>query len=90
MYSDMSMRMMFRSSSKRASARVLASSVLPTPSRSQEDEGTDRTVRVFDAGTGADDGVADDADGFVLTDDAFMERFVEVEQFFPVRRSSSW
>ena len=51
--------------------------------RAEEDEGTNRTVRVFDTGTGTDDGIADDADGIVLADDPFMQRFVEVQEFFP-------
>ena len=46
-------------------------------------------VRVLDTSTGADDGVADDADGIVLADDPFMQRFVEVQEF-SVRLSSSW
>ena len=40
--------------------------------RAEEDEGTNRTVRVFDTGTGTDNGIADDADGIVLADDPFM------------------
>ena len=51
--------------------------------RAEEDEGTNRTVRVLDARTGADDGVAHDLDSLVLADDTFMQCFVEVEEFFP-------
>ena len=51
--------------------------------RSEEDERADRTIGVLDTGTGTDDGIADDADGFILADDTLMEGIVEVKQFFP-------
>jgi len=64
-YSDMSMRTMACSSSKRNSASARASSVLPTPSG--RGRGTSRwAVRVREAGTTAADGVGHRRDGLVL------------------------
>jgi len=45
---------------ERAAARVLASSVLPTPVGPRRDERADGTPRVLDAGAGPDDGVGDE------------------------------
>lgn len=47
----------------------------------EEDERADGAARVADAGAGADDGVGDKLDGFVLADDALAQDLVEAQQF---------
>ena len=51
--------------------------------RAEEDERADRAVRIFYARAGADDRIADDLYRFILTDDPFMKRIVQVEKLFP-------
>ena len=80
MYSLMSIRTMFFSSSNSACASALASSVLPTPVGPRNRKRAERTVRVLDARTGAQDGLAHALDGFVLPDDALMQRVLQVQQ----------
>ncbi len=54
---------------------------LADTSGAQEDERADRTLGVVEAGTAAAHCVGDGCDGFVLTHDAAVELFFEVEQF---------
>ena len=71
-YSPMSMRIMARSSSKRTSARALASSVLPTPvgPRNRNDP-MGRLGR--ETGAAAPDGVGDRLHGVVLADHTLVQ-----------------
>ena len=46
----------------------------------QEDEAADGPLGILDAGPGADDRVGDEADGFVLADHPFVQRFVQGQQ----------
>jgi hypothetical protein len=48
---------------------------------SEEEEAADGAVGVVEAGAGALNGFGDNADGFVLTDNAEMEVLFEVEEF---------
>ena len=50
--------------------------------RSEEQEGTKRTVGVLDAGTGAENGLGNLAHGFVLADDPLMQRVFQVQKLF--------
>ena len=75
---------MLSSVSNSASARALASSVLPTPVGPEEDERADRAARVLDAGAGADDRVGDELHGLVLADDALVQDLVEAQQLLPL------
>ena len=50
--------------------------------RAQEDEGTDRPSRVFQAGAGSYDRVGHGFHCLVLTDDALVQRFVDLEELF--------
>ena len=50
--------------------------------RTKEEERADRPVRVLDAGTAAQDGLADLFDRLILTDDALVERIIQMQQFF--------
>ncbi len=52
----------------------------------KEDKGTNRTVGVFDARTGTQNGFADGFDRFVLTDYAFMEHIFQMNELFPLAR----
>ena len=49
----------------------------------QEDEGTDRTVGILDAGPGADHRVRHCFHRFILADDMFMQGFFQMDQLFP-------
>jgi len=69
---------MLSSESKSVSARVFASS---DSGRSEEDERTDRTLRILDARPGANDCVGDQLDGFVLADHALVQDLVEFQEF---------
>ena len=71
------------SSPKRNSARVRASSVLPTPGRAQEDERAGRAVRVFQTGARAPDGPGHGLHRLVLAHDALVQRLFHPQQ--PVR-----
>ena len=46
----------------------------------KEQEAAQRTVRILDARTGAQDGFAHALDGFILPDDALMQRVLKVKQ----------
>ena len=50
----------------------------------EEEEGTDRAVRVRDTGTGADDRFGDLLDRLVLADDPLVEDFIQVEELLPL------
>ena len=80
MYSDISIRISAFSSPNIASASALLSSVLPTPVRAEEQERTDRALRVTQADTAAADGLGNRGDGFALADDALVQRILEVQQ----------
>src|SRR3954468_16599608 len=79
-YSLMSRRTMFSSESNRVRARVLASSVFPTPAGPRRMNEPMGRAGVADAGAVADDGVADELDGLVLADDALAQDVVEAQQ----------
>jgi hypothetical protein len=68
MYSDMSRRIIARSSSNKNSANARAVSVLPTPVGPKEDERADRAIRILQAGAGASDGIGDRGKRLFLTD----------------------
>ena len=80
MYSDMSMRTIDRSSSKRNSARARASSVLPTPVGPEEQEAADGPVRVREAAAGPTDGVGHGRHRLVLADDPLVEHVLHAHQ----------
>ena len=54
--------------------------------RAKEDKRTNRTVRVLDAGTGTQDGLADGLDCFILTDNTGMQHIFKVQQFLAFAR----
>jgi hypothetical protein len=80
MYSDMSIRTIARSSSNRNSASARASSVLPTPVGTEEEERSDRTVRVAETGAVAPDGVGDGLHRPFLSDHPLMQMRLEVDE----------
>src|SRR3954447_16957485 len=53
---------------------------LADPGRPEEDERADRPARVLDPRAGADDGVGDEADRLVLSDDALVQDLVEAQE----------
>ena len=50
--------------------------------RTEEQERTQRTVRVLDSGTGPQDCLTDFFDCLILTDDTFVKNFVHVQELF--------
>ena len=48
--------------------------------RPEEEEGTDRPLGILDPGAGALDGLGDDADGLVLSDDAAVQALIQVQE----------
>ena len=50
----------------------------------QEDERTDGSARVLDAGAGSHDRIGDELDRLVLADDPLMQLLVEVEKLLPL------
>ena len=79
-YSDMSMRIIACSSSKRNSASARASSVFPTPVR-RGTEATERPVGILQPGARATNRVRDGVDRLVLPDDALVQPFFHLQQF---------
>ena len=47
-----------------------------------KNEGTDRALRVFEPGPRSADCIGNSVDGFILTNDAFMEIFLHMQQTF--------
>ena len=80
MYSLMSMRVSACSSSKRNSARALASSVLPHAARAEEEERADGLARIAQADAAAAHGLGDGAHRLVLADDAAGEALLHLEE----------
>ena len=52
--------------------------------RSEEQEGTDRTLGILDTGLGPKDRIRDLLYSFILSDDALMELCVKMKDFFPL------
>ena len=88
-YSLISMRTMFFSSSNRHSASALASSVLPTPVGPRNRKEPMGRLGSCDAGPGADDGLRHPGDGFVLADDPLVQDVVQVQQLLPLALPSA-
>ena len=80
MNSDMSMRTIAVSSSKRNAASALVSSVLPTPVGPEEHERADRPVRVLEPGAGAAHRGRDGVHRFRLADDALGELVLHAQE----------
>ena len=74
------MRIMLSSSSNSVAASARASSVLPTPVGTEEEEGADGALGVLDAGPGADHRVGHRAHRLVLADDALVQLLLEPEE----------
>jgi hypothetical protein len=68
------------SSSNRNSARARASSVLPYPGRSQEDEGADRAVGILQAGPRPANGIRHHPKGIILADHALVQPLLHMDQ----------
>src|SRR5256886_9482384 len=60
--------------------------------RAEKNERTNWAIRVLQTGAGATDGVGNGFDRFVLTDDALMQMFLELDQFFALAflQSRNW
>ncbi|MNV76203.1 hypothetical protein D3C71_1695410 [compost metagenome] len=56
---------------------------LPYPSRTEEQEGTDRPIRIFDPGSCPKHGIGHQADSFILAHNSFMQRFFQTQQLIP-------
>ena len=80
MNSDMSILTMASSVPNMNSASARTSSVLPTPVGPEEDERAIRAARITQASTRASDRLGDRDNRFVLTLDAFAQRFFHLEQ----------
>ena len=65
---------------KQALGQCLGKLRLADARRAEEQERADRTIRVADAGARALDGLADLLHGLVLTDQAAVQHFIEVQQ----------
>ena len=74
------MRIKERSSSNRYCASARASSVLPTPGGSQENEAADGPLGIFQPAARAHDRVGHGFDGFVLADHALVKFLGQVQK----------
>ena len=68
------------SSSNRNSASARASLGLADSSRAQEDEASERPIRVLQTGTGATDGIADGFDRLILADHTLVQPLLHVDE----------
>ena len=65
---------------KQTGSKCLRKLSLADAGRSEEQEGTDRFCRVLDPGFGTDDRIRNLLDSLILTDNPFMEFFIEMKR----------
>ena len=76
------MRIRWSSAVEHELGQRLAQLGLADAGRAEEEEGTIRTVGIGQAGARTADGIADQAHGFVLPDDALVQAIFHVQQLF--------